>query len=168
MVTIIRRVSTHSHEDHLCLYTTQIAELCGQYGAHLDPVGPRWAPRWPRDPCYQGTDSISKPHLPVKALNFCSPLRPNYTFSNCTVWSVSDEDPDKAPREVGHTDILRLWDPARFNSVVFARWWTIGNGCGGTITWTLSSGKHWTQHTTRQNISSYQITEACYHIHVLS
>ena len=28
---------------------------CGQHGAHLGPVGPRWAPRWPHVPCYQGT-----------------------------------------------------------------------------------------------------------------
>ena len=26
----------------------------GQHGAHLDPVGPRWAPCCPREPCYQG------------------------------------------------------------------------------------------------------------------
>ena len=23
-------------------------------GAHLGPVGPRWAPCWPHEPCYQG------------------------------------------------------------------------------------------------------------------
>ena len=27
----------------------------GQHGAHLGPVGPRWAPCWPHKPCYQGT-----------------------------------------------------------------------------------------------------------------
>ena len=27
----------------------------GQYGAHLGPVGPRWAPFWPHESCYQGT-----------------------------------------------------------------------------------------------------------------
>ena len=26
----------------------------GQHGAHLGPVGPRWAPCWPHEPCYQG------------------------------------------------------------------------------------------------------------------
>ena len=26
----------------------------GQYGAHLGPVGPRWAPCWPHEPCYHG------------------------------------------------------------------------------------------------------------------
>ena len=26
----------------------------GQYGAHLGPLGPRWAPCWPHEPCYQG------------------------------------------------------------------------------------------------------------------
>ena len=28
----------------------------GQHGAHLGPVGPRWAPCWPHGPCYQGYD----------------------------------------------------------------------------------------------------------------
>ena len=28
----------------------------GQHGAHLGPVGPRWAPCWPHEPCYQGYD----------------------------------------------------------------------------------------------------------------
>ena len=25
----------------------------GQHGSHLGPVGPRWAPYWPHEPCYQ-------------------------------------------------------------------------------------------------------------------
>ena len=33
----------------------QIARfICGQHGAHLGPGGPRWAPCWPNEPCYQG------------------------------------------------------------------------------------------------------------------
>ena len=27
----------------------------GQHGAHLGPVGPRWAPYCPHEPCYQGS-----------------------------------------------------------------------------------------------------------------
>ena len=26
----------------------------GPHGAHLGPVGPRWAPCWPHEPCYRG------------------------------------------------------------------------------------------------------------------
>ena len=26
----------------------------GQHGAHLGPVGPKWTPCWPHEPCYQG------------------------------------------------------------------------------------------------------------------
>ena len=26
----------------------------GQHGAHLGPTGPRWAPCWPHESCYQG------------------------------------------------------------------------------------------------------------------
>ena len=29
----------------------------GQHWAHLGPAGPRWAPRWPHEPCYQGIHS---------------------------------------------------------------------------------------------------------------
>ena len=31
---------------------SQIARLMGQHGAHLGPVGPRWAPCRPHEPCY--------------------------------------------------------------------------------------------------------------------
>ena len=30
------------------------------YGARLGPTGPRWAPCWPHDPCYLGTENTSK------------------------------------------------------------------------------------------------------------
>ena len=33
---------------------TQIAKFMGQHEAHLGPVGPRWAPWWPHEACYQG------------------------------------------------------------------------------------------------------------------
>ena len=26
----------------------------GQHGIHLGPVGPRWTPCWPHEPCYEG------------------------------------------------------------------------------------------------------------------
>ena len=29
----------------------------GHHGAHLGPAGPRWAPCWPHEPCYQGCRS---------------------------------------------------------------------------------------------------------------
>ena len=32
----------------------------GQHGAHLGPVGPRWAPCWPYEPCYQGLSYSSR------------------------------------------------------------------------------------------------------------
>ena len=33
--------------------TPQIAKFRGQHGANLGPVGPRWAPCWPHEPCYK-------------------------------------------------------------------------------------------------------------------
>ena len=35
-------------------YVTQIAKFMGPTWAHLGPVGPRWAPCRPHEPCYQG------------------------------------------------------------------------------------------------------------------
>ena len=33
----------------------QIAKfICGQHGSHLGPAGPRRAPCWPHEPCYEG------------------------------------------------------------------------------------------------------------------
>ena len=34
----------------------------GQHGAHLGPVGPRWAPFWPHESCYQGTYPFQHSH----------------------------------------------------------------------------------------------------------
>ena len=33
---------------------TQITKFMGPTWAHLGPVGPRWAPCWTHEPCYQG------------------------------------------------------------------------------------------------------------------
>ena len=67
----------------ICVHTTKTQQLChvqkfiairlspylerqslypdnkvhgGQHGAHLGPVGPRWAPCWPHEPCYRGIE----------------------------------------------------------------------------------------------------------------
>ena len=48
--------------DMLLWWSPQVKEMCvprylcswGQHGAHPGPVGPRWAPCWPHEPCYQG------------------------------------------------------------------------------------------------------------------
>ena len=36
------------------------------HGANLGPVGPRWAPCWPHEPCYQGTFTL----IHTKSMNF--------------------------------------------------------------------------------------------------
>ena len=36
------------------LQTSQITNLMGPTWGHLGPAGPRWAPCWPHEPCYQG------------------------------------------------------------------------------------------------------------------
>ena len=35
------------------LYYLRYQSSWGQHGAHLGPVGPRWAPCWSHEPCYQ-------------------------------------------------------------------------------------------------------------------
>ena len=39
---------------YLEIPSTQIARFAGQHGAHLGPIGPRWAPCWLHEPCYEG------------------------------------------------------------------------------------------------------------------
>ena len=39
--------------------TTLIARFMGQHGAHLGPIGPRWAPCWPHELCYLGQYSVT-------------------------------------------------------------------------------------------------------------
>ena len=55
----------------------------GQHGAHLGPVGPRWAPCWPYEPCYRGnyyqlentsTDLIKQTSPGVADSNACQNL----------------------------------------------------------------------------------------------
>ena len=52
--------------------TTQIAKFMGQHWVHLGPVGPRWAPCWPHEPCYQGS---VYPHYPRTVMIFTRPLQ---------------------------------------------------------------------------------------------
>ena len=35
-------------------WTIPNSKFMGKYGAHLGPIGPRWAPYWPHEPCYLG------------------------------------------------------------------------------------------------------------------
>ena len=42
------------------IVSPQIAKFMGQHGTHLGPVGPRWAPCWPHEPCYEGPDASTR------------------------------------------------------------------------------------------------------------
>ena len=39
----------------MCSISTQIAKFMGPTWGHLGHVGPRWAPCWSHEPCYQGS-----------------------------------------------------------------------------------------------------------------
>ena len=59
----------------LSILCSQIAKFMGQHGVHLGPVGPRLAPCWPHEPCYQG------------CLQFCG--TPSHVISNnAAKWSL--------------------------------------------------------------------------------
>ena len=46
--------SLHTLVSKYPVYTPRKQSSWGQHGAHLGPVGPRWAPCWPHEPCSQG------------------------------------------------------------------------------------------------------------------
>ena len=42
------------------LIHTPITKFMGQHGAHLGPVGPRWSPCWPHEPCYMVANNTDR------------------------------------------------------------------------------------------------------------
>ena len=66
----------------------------GQHGAHLGPVGPRWAPCWPHDPCYLGMVwgvRSRATHIDVNKLGHYhqSGLIVNWTSRNKIQWGLN-------------------------------------------------------------------------------
>ena len=62
---------------------SQIVRFMGPTWAHLGPVGPRWAPCWPHELCYQGCDneSVLRNDSTTSSLSFPSALSQNtYTY----------------------------------------------------------------------------------------
>ena len=70
----------------------QIAKFMGQHGAHLGPVGPRWAPCWPHESCYQGPLTASNQQhyflfcFPALIRYNCSTLGYGITSSGSHLW----------------------------------------------------------------------------------
>ena len=63
----------------------------GQHGAHLGPVGPRWAPCWPHESCYQGCCLLVGSNPPMsesKTGTLMAPKIWTINFINITVWDV--------------------------------------------------------------------------------
>ena len=63
----------------------------GQHGVHLGPVGPRWAPCWPHEPCYQGDSahrwdqdlySLMNKSLTTRSHEVSKPRESRLDFSN--------------------------------------------------------------------------------------
>ena len=53
------------------------------HGAHLSPAGPRWAPCWPHEPCYQG----SRP-LPPRPCHWDCVFWHNFSGMKRTCWTT--------------------------------------------------------------------------------
>ena len=66
----------------------------GQHGAHLGPVGPRWAPCWPHEPCYQGCCL----NIPSHCLNQWWPI------ISVALWHSPESD------VTGSDQAIKLWN----------------------------------------------------------
>ena len=55
--------------------TIQIIKFMGPAWGHLGPVGPRWAPCWPHEPCYQG-----------RCPSICSAVSAFFPISHPGIW----------------------------------------------------------------------------------
>ena len=51
---VFYRLLKNSLQREIHINTPREQSVLGQHGAHLGPVGPRWAPCWPHEPCCQG------------------------------------------------------------------------------------------------------------------
>ena len=58
----------------LCLSIPRLQGSWGQHGAHLGPVGPRWAPCWSHKPCFQGIVFSVSHFTPLQPLWKCLPF----------------------------------------------------------------------------------------------
>ena len=59
----------------------------GLHGAHLGPTGPRWAPCWPHEPCYQGNGANSV--FPWNSLGLFNGVRSHFSKAPMpTDWHV--------------------------------------------------------------------------------
>ena len=63
------------HISSVVLYDAWKQSSWGQHGAHLGPTGPKWAPCWPKEPCYLGWWTLFKrsqtPTINFIVIMFC-------------------------------------------------------------------------------------------------
>ena len=60
----------------------------GQHGAHLGPLGPRWAPCWPHEPCYHG----GQIDMPMFKSSLCKHASGGLDHMN-KYWSLPNQRP---------------------------------------------------------------------------
>ena len=58
-------VLTNDQPSSVCVNTSEITKFMGQTWAQLGPVGSRWAPCLPYEPCYQGWNLARDKQLTV-------------------------------------------------------------------------------------------------------
>ena len=69
----------------ICSFPDSKVYVWGQHGAHLGPVGPRWAPCWSHEPCYLGCFFIANlNNLSNKQLG-CWRFQPPWLACNTTI-----------------------------------------------------------------------------------
>ena len=79
---------------------SQVARFMGLHGAQLGPTGPRWAPFWPNEPCYQGCSDFLCLHyrsiLPISPWSF------SCHQGNITIVQTSVKQPPKIWKNKSH------------------------------------------------------------------
>ena len=64
----------------------------GHHGAHLGPVGPRWSPCWPHEPCYQGKFQYDMIYHSLPKHDLSNVLRKSMMICVCTVYSTAQNN----------------------------------------------------------------------------
>ena len=119
---------------------SQIAKFMGQHGAHLGPLGPRWDPRWPHEPCYLGC-THDHPHsqyhhwfwLPDDADDIQAPSPDHFERRH-----LVNKDDSKSPVYQTHVALQSLADVIKWKG--FPHKWPFVWDTGGFPSWMTSKG----------------------------
>ena len=113
----------------------------GQHGAHLCPVGHRWAPCWPHGPCYLGGQWVTTLiRLTVAVANccfrsWCQSIKRRRSLHTAGVhlFDIHQSGPRGTRNNITHTlgfSLLRNTEWEVINRCGLTRWGLVGHICG--------------------------------------